>query len=142
MGAPQNPRSGSPVRVGDSRAGITYPDTTSAPWVSRMRLRGQATSARRRHGLRAEAGDRAAVAAAFENGRLNIARVLPPAGAPVGELRAFKVRFTAGGRDTYTMFRRALRPGDGGGDGVWFETAGSWRGPPKEPPGHQGRAPK
>ncbi len=39
-------------------------------------------------------------AAALENGGLKIARDPPPAGAPVGELRAFKVRFTAGGRDT------------------------------------------
>ena len=37
---------------------------------------------------------------AFKNGRLNIAKDPPPAGALVGELRAFKVRFTAGGRDT------------------------------------------
>ncbi len=36
-------------------------------------------------------------AAAFENGRLKIARGPPPADALVGELRAFKVRFTAGG---------------------------------------------
>ncbi len=80
-------------------------------------------------------------AAAFENGRLKIARDPPPAGALVGELRAFKVRFTAGGRDTYTRFRRALRLGDGGGDGMWFERAGCWRGPRKELPGHQGFAP-
>ncbi len=39
-------------------------------------------------------------ATAFENGRPNIARGPPPAGALTGELRAFKVRFTAGGRDT------------------------------------------
>ncbi len=41
------------------------------------------------------------MAAAFENGRLKIARGPPPAGALVGELRALQVRFTAGGRDTY-----------------------------------------
>ncbi len=45
-------------------------------------------------------------ATAFDNGRLKIARDPPPAGAPVGELRVFKVRFTAKGRDTY-----AARPG-------------------------------
>ncbi len=81
------------------------------------------------------------VAAAFENGRLKIARAPPPAGAPVGELRTLQVRFTAGGRDTYTRFMRARRPGDGGGDGVWFERVGCWRGPRKELPGHQGLAP-
>ncbi len=119
----------------------TYPDTTSAPCEPRRRSRGRSIAARRRHGPRAEAGDRAGPAAAFENGRLKIARGLPLAGALVGELRVFKVRFSAGGRDTYPAFRRARRPGDGGGDGVWFETAGCWRGPPKELPGHQGRAP-
>ena len=45
-------------------------------------------------------------AAAFENGRLNFARGPPPAGALTGELRAFKVRFTAGGRDTYAASNR------------------------------------
>jgi hypothetical protein len=40
-------------------------------------------------------------ATAFENGRLKIAETLPLAGALVGELRVFKVRFTAKGRDTY-----------------------------------------
>ncbi len=38
---------------------------------------------------------------AFENGRLKIAKRLPLAGALLGELRAFQVRFTAKGRDTY-----------------------------------------
>ncbi len=38
---------------------------------------------------------------AFENGRLKIAKRLPLAGALMDELRAFKVRFTARGRDTY-----------------------------------------
>ncbi len=42
----------------------------------------------------------------FENGRLKIARGPPPAGALVGELRAFKVRFTAGGRDTHAASNR------------------------------------
>ena len=46
------------------------------------------------------------VATAFENGGLNIARDPPPAGAPVGELRAFQLRFTAGGRDTYAASNR------------------------------------
>ena len=41
------------------------------------------------------------VATAFENGRLKIARHPPPAGALVGELRVFQVRFTAGGRDRH-----------------------------------------
>ena len=45
-------------------------------------------------------------AAAFENGRLKIARGPPPAGAPTGELRVFKVRSTAGGRDTYAASNR------------------------------------
>ncbi len=45
-------------------------------------------------------------AAAFENGRLNFARGSRPAGAPTGELRVFKVRFTAGGRDTYAASNR------------------------------------
>ncbi len=38
---------------------------------------------------------------AFENGRLKIAKRLPLAGVLKGELQAFKVRFTAKGRDTY-----------------------------------------
>ncbi len=45
-------------------------------------------------------------AAAFKNGRLKIARDPTPAGAPVGEMRAFKLRFTAGGRDTYAASNR------------------------------------
>ena len=62
---------------------------------------------------------------AFKNGRLKIAKGLPLAGALVGELRAFQVRFTAGGRDTYAAFRRARRPGTGGRtrgvvQGVWL----------------------
>ncbi len=43
---------------------------------------------------------------AFENGRLNIARGPPLAGAPMGELRVFQVRFTAKGRDTYAASYR------------------------------------
>ncbi len=39
-------------------------------------------------------------AAAFDNGRRKIARGLPLAGALVGELRVFQVRFTAKGLDT------------------------------------------
>ncbi len=45
-------------------------------------------------------------ATAFENGWLKIARGPPLAGALRGELRAFKVRFTAGGRDTYAASNR------------------------------------
>ncbi len=41
-----------------------------------------------------------------ENGRLNIAKDPPPAGALVGELRALQVRFTAGGRGTYAASNR------------------------------------
>ncbi len=44
-------------------------------------------------------------AAAFKNGRLKD-RQGPVPGAPVGELRAFKVRFTAGGRDSYAASNR------------------------------------
>ncbi len=45
-------------------------------------------------------------ATALENGRLNTAETLPLAGAPMGELRAFQVRSTAGGRDTYAVSNR------------------------------------
>ncbi len=45
-------------------------------------------------------------ATVFKNGGLKIARDPPPADAPVGELRAFKVRFTAGGRDTHAASNR------------------------------------
>ncbi len=45
-------------------------------------------------------------ATALENGRLNTARDPPLAGAPMGELRAFQVRSTAGGRDTYAASHR------------------------------------
>ncbi len=38
---------------------------------------------------------------AFEIGRLKIAKRLPLAGALLGELQAFQVRFTAAGGDTY-----------------------------------------
>ena len=78
----------------------------------------------------------------FENGRLKIARGLPLAGALLGELQAFQVRFTAKGRDTY-----AARSGEhddlvmGVALAVWFAGAG-WRGPRKGPPGHQGCASK
>jgi len=93
--ARQEPRSGSPVRVGAPWPENPCPDTTSAPCESRRRSRGRSVAARRRHGPRAEAGDRAGPATAFENGRLKIARGPPPAGAPVGELRALQVRFSA-----------------------------------------------
>ena len=82
------------------------------------------------------------LATAFENGRLKIAKGLPLAGALMGELRAFKVRFTAKGRDTY-----AGRSGEHDdlvmavALAAWFAVARCWRGPRKEPPGHQGRAP-
>ncbi len=79
---------------------------------------------------------------AFENGRLKIAKGLPLAGALMGELRAFQMRFTAKGRDTY-----AARSGEHDdlvmavALAVWFGGAGCWRGPREELPGHQGRAP-
>ncbi len=79
---------------------------------------------------------------AFENRRLKIAKGLPLAGALMGELWAFKVRFTAKGRDTY-----AARSGEHDdlvmavALAVWFGGAGCWRGPRKEPPRHQRRAP-
>ncbi len=38
---------------------------------------------------------------AFETGRLKIAKGLPLAGVLMGELRAFQVKVTAKGRDTY-----------------------------------------
>ncbi len=80
---------------------------------------------------------------AFENGRLKIAKGLPLAGALMGELRAFKVRFTAKGRDTYAarsgahddlVMAVALA--------VWFAGVGCWRGPRKGLPGHQACAPR
>ena len=43
---------------------------------------------------------------AFENGRLKIAKGLPLADALMDELQAFKVRFTAGGPDTYAASNR------------------------------------
>ncbi len=75
---------------------------------------------------------------AFENGRLKIAKGLLLAGVLMGELRAFKVRFTAKGRDTY-----GARSGEHDDlvMAVWFGRAGCWRGPRMEVPGHQGRAP-
>ena len=79
---------------------------------------------------------------AFENGQLKVAKRLPLAGALMGEMQAFKVRFTAVGGDTYAarsgahddlVMAVALA--------VWFAGAG-WRGPRKEPQGHQGSASK
>ncbi len=78
---------------------------------------------------------------ALENGRLKVAKGLPLAGALVGELRAFRVRFTAHGRDTYAA--RSGKHDDllmAVALAVWFAGAGCWRGPREELPGHQGRA--
>ncbi len=43
---------------------------------------------------------------AFETGRLKIAKGLPLAGVLMGELRAFQVKVTAKGRDTYAASNR------------------------------------
>ncbi len=79
---------------------------------------------------------------AFENGRLKIARGLPLAGALMGELQAYRVRFTAKGRATFAahsgehddlVMAVALA--------VWFWGARLLAWPRKEPPGRQGRVP-
>ena len=133
MDASQKPRSESLVRVGGSRA--WWPTPTSRRCCvnpvggsegKRSRPANGMVYVPRREIVRG-------LATAFKNGRLKIARGLPLAGALMGELQAFEVRLTAGGRDTY-----AARSGEHDdlvmavGLAVWVAGAG-WRGPTAVP---------
>ncbi len=62
----------------------------------------------------------------------------------MGELQAFQVRLTAKGRDTYAGRSGAhddLVMAVAVALAVWVAGVGCWRGPRKESPGHQERAP-